>query len=90
MSIGPAIGGCCYEVDKPVFDALKQSCQGGLAEARNVDLREINRRQLIAAGVDEEQLEVVGGCTACHAEDYFSFRRDRGMTGRMMAFIGRP
>ena len=89
ISIGPSIGPCCYEVDPPVVSALNSSYSGGNLETRHVDLQEINRRQLLAAGVSDVQIEIIRTCTSCALDKCFSFRRDRGQTGRMMGFIGK-
>ena len=53
-----------------------------------LDLVEANRRQLLDAGVMAKNIEVVGPCTACHTELLFSFRAEKGITGRMMAAAG--
>jgi polyphenol oxidase len=53
-----------------------------------LDLVEANRRQLLDAGVMAKNIEVVGPCTACHTELLFSFRAEKGITGRMMASAG--
>ena len=54
----------------------------------HVDLIEANRRQLMDAGVAERSIHVVGGCTQCQPELFFSHRGSRGHAGRMMAVIG--
>ncbi len=54
----------------------------------HVDLIEANRRQLLAAGLRPESIQIVGGCTQCHGELFFSHRASRGHAGRMMAVIG--
>ena len=54
----------------------------------HVDLIEANRRQLLAAGLKPASIQVVGGCTQCHTELFFSHRASRGHAGRMMAVIG--
>jgi polyphenol oxidase len=53
-----------------------------------LDLVEANRRQLLDAGVLARNVEVAGPCTACHTELLFSFRAEKGVTGRMMAAAG--
>jgi YfiH family protein len=53
-----------------------------------LDLVEANRRQLLDAGVMAKNIEAVGPCTACHTELLFSFRAEKGVTGRMMAAVG--
>jgi hypothetical protein len=53
-----------------------------------LDLREANRRQLMAAGVSEENITALTDCTSCNPKRFFSYRAERGNTGRMMAGIG--
>ena len=54
----------------------------------HVDLVEANRRQLLACGLSPRSIQVVGGCTQCQRELFFSHRASHGHTGRMMAVIG--
>jgi YfiH family protein len=53
-----------------------------------VDLVEANRRQLVDAGLKARSIKIVGGCTACQPELFFSHRASRGYAGRMMGVIG--
>jgi hypothetical protein len=61
---------------------------GPVGPQLHVDLIEANRRQLLDAGVSADSIAVVGGCTQCHAELFFSHRGSHGHAGRMMAVIG--
>jgi YfiH family protein len=54
----------------------------------HLNLIEANRRQLLDAGVKAGAIQIVGGCTRCHPELYFSHRASQGRAGRMMAVIG--
>jgi hypothetical protein len=54
----------------------------------HLDLVEANRRQLIAAGLKPRSIKVVGGCTSCQQELFFSHRASQGHAGRMMSVIG--
>ncbi len=54
----------------------------------HLDLVEANRRQLLDAGLKARQIQVVGGCTSCQGELFFSHRGSAGHAGRMMAAIG--
>ena len=54
----------------------------------HLDLREANRRQLLAAGVPPRHVTALEGCTACDTRRFFSHRAEKGHTGRMMAVIG--
>ena len=78
-AIGPGIGPCCYEVGDEVLESFAPLGEG-VASGRMLDLAEVARRQLAAAGV--ERVESAGLCTSCEAELFFSHRRDEGRTGR--------
>lgn len=83
--IGPGIGPCCYETGN---DLLKKF--GDYPEALEnvpvprIDLKKINRMQLIRAGLNEKRIFDIDICTSCNT-DYFSHRRDKGKTGRQAA-----
>jgi polyphenol oxidase len=53
-----------------------------------LDLVEANRRQLMDAGVTAENIQASALCTACHQDLLFSFRADKGVTGRLMGVVG--
>jgi hypothetical protein len=54
----------------------------------HLDLIEANRRQLLDAGLKPRSIKVVGGCTNCQRELFFSHRSSQGHAGRMMSVIG--
>jgi hypothetical protein len=54
----------------------------------HLNLMEANRRQLLAAGLNPRSIQVVGGCTSCQPDLFFSHRASRGHAGRMLAVIG--
>jgi len=78
-AIGPGIGPCCYEVGDEVLESFAPLGEG-VANGRMLDLAEVARRQLAAAGVG--RVESAGLCTSCEAELFYSHRRDEGRTGR--------
>jgi hypothetical protein len=90
-AIGPAIGPCCYEVGEDLAVRFAELFgpevvrRGG--PAPRLDLRLAVRRTLVTAGVPEAHIEDVPGCNSCDAGRFFSHRRDRGGTGRHLAFI---
>ena len=61
---------------------------GDLGPEIHLDLVKANRRQLEDAGVREEHVSVVDGCTSCDRAKFFSHRAEFGKTGRMMSVIG--
>lgn len=80
-AIGPAAGGCCYEVGAEVIDAFASESSGADRAARRLDLKALARRRLEAGGV--ETVHDVGLCTICSDPAlFFSHRRDHGVTGR--------
>jgi YfiH family protein len=53
-----------------------------------LDLVEANRRQLLAAGVAAKNIGASPLCTSCRTDLLFSYRAEKGVTGRMMAAAG--
>jgi YfiH family protein len=91
-AIGPSIGVDHYEVGPDVISQVEQSFGSDasrIIEDHNgrthLDLWAANRIQLERSGV--EQIEVAGLCTACHLDDWFSHRAEKGKTGRFGALI---
>jgi YfiH family protein len=90
-AIGPAIGPCCYEVSPDLAQVFRDDLGTRVAEphggSSRVDLWLANEMVLRKAGLAGERIEVLGRCTACEPETFFSHRRDRGRTGRQVGFI---
>jgi len=78
-AVGPGIGPCCYEIGDDIADTYRVRFGGDVLRGRNLDLWTAAERILRDAGVDS--VERVDVCTACSA-DFFSHRRDGGITGR--------
>ncbi len=84
--IGPTIGPCCYEVGPEVAAAVEAACSPGAEVVRRtdgrtyLDLPAAVEAQLRAVGI--EQIENAGLCTACHVNEFFSYRAEHGRTGR--------
>jgi YfiH family protein len=53
-----------------------------------LDLVEANRRQLLETGVPAKNIEASPHCTNCRRDLLFSYRAEKGKTGRMMAVAG--
>jgi hypothetical protein len=83
-AVGPGIGACCYEVGEEVL-ATFADLGDGVADGRMLDLAEVARRLLRAAGI--ERIESAGLCTSCERELFFSHRRDAGRTGRQAGLV---
>jgi YfiH family protein len=90
--IGPSIGPDHYEVGEDVISQVKQKFgdeSEQMLKSHNgkihFDLWKANRFLLEKAGV--EKIEVAEICTACHTDDWFSHRAEKGRTGRFGALI---
>ena len=89
-AIGPGIGKCCYEVSGDVASRFGPWMpeHANAADRTMLDLTEVNRRQLIEAGLRPEQVLGTGDwCTRCQPELLHSFRRDKKESGRMQSAI---
>ena len=92
-AVGPCIGRCCYEVSPELAAAFRAvfgpEAADDPAGARkpHLDLRYCVQRSLAQAGIPDERIEQVEGCTSCDSGAFFSHRRDKGRTGRHLAFI---
>lgn len=94
VAIGPSIGPCHYEVDGPVIRKVRDelSCYDKFLvfkskEKAFLDLWEANRIQIMEAGVKKNNIFASELCTYCYPELFYSFRRDKGKTGRLGALI---
>jgi len=95
-AIGPCIGKLAFEVGPEVVEAFEQAFgnEGAAAVVKrnadgngSVNLREAVRIQLLSGGVPEDRIDSTDRCTAFHKDEFFSHRRDKGVTGRMAAMI---
>jgi polyphenol oxidase len=71
-----------------LFLTARAPGHGELSVKLFLDLVEANQRQLMDAGVTTDNIEASSLCTACHTDLLFSFRADRGVTGRLMGVVG--
>ena len=87
--IAPSIGKCCYEVDWSVtkhFKDIKDAYEDR-GKKQMLDLPYINKVQLLNSGLEKENIECSNICTACEVENYFSYREEKGCSGRFMSMI---
>ena len=90
--IGPSIGPDHYEVGGDVISQVEQTFGADASlvlpqhgSRTHFDLWKANQYLLERAGV--RQIELAGICTACHTDDWFSHRAEKGKTGRFGALI---
>lgn len=91
--IGPSIGPDHYEIGSDVITRVREAYHDDAdkllihrEEHIYFDLWQANELTLKNAGV--RSIEISGLCTACHPEDWFSHRAEKGKTGRFAALIG--
>ena len=89
--IGPAIGGCCYDVDKERYEYFLETFgPAGLKKSENIyslDLKLINYN--ILSKLNLKNIIVSDACTCCDTR-FFSFRRamaEGTHFSRMLAYI---
>jgi polyphenol oxidase len=95
ISIGPSAGVCCYEVDEPVLDRLRQGFPEWNKVVRtrrngkaHLDLKALVKEQAQARGVDPKSISTVNLCTICRRELFFSYRREGKVNGTMVSAVG--
>ncbi|MDH4226308.1 MAG: peptidoglycan editing factor PgeF [Deltaproteobacteria bacterium] len=92
-SLGPYIGPCCYVVGFDVYDAFADRSNRdeffGKAHgsSRSLDIALATKLELALHGLREENISVSASCTSCRNNDFFSYRKDKAVTGRQLAFI---
>jgi purine-nucleoside/S-methyl-5'-thioadenosine phosphorylase / adenosine deaminase len=101
--VGPAIQSCCYQVNDVVYEAFQRDPRArdnatfvqraddgadGAATALYLDVTESNARQILAAGVRADHLEVAPHCTGCAADLFYSHRKRPHADGRFGVVIG--
>lgn len=88
--VGTCIDECSYEVGEEVWKQFDtQFARFDQASGKYfVDLKAANAAQLEGVGVLKENIEISPFSTVLHNGDYFSHRKENGITGRMIALIG--
>lgn len=96
--IGPAIAGCCYQVDEDLAERMAEVVgsreiiqrKGALGiewSSPRLDLPQAVGRQLAARGIHD--LRILDVCTHCSGIDVHGYRRDQELAGRNLSFIWR-
>jgi len=94
--IGPHIGPCCYEVDEPVWRALRsrfgEELEPALRATRPghvlLDLARLVHAELCRLGLPPGRRgALVDACTRCNADLFHSYRRDGARAGRLIHYV---
>lgn len=90
--IGPSISCSHFETGQDTVEAVEamgesfSACIHRKDGSTHVDLWGANLLQLELAGVLPEHIDVTGTCVYDNEDNFFSYRRDQGLTGRMAVF----
>lgn len=94
VAVGPSIGLCCYEVDESLLSIFSQYNDSWHKWAEpsesgrwRLDLPRASIDLMTASGVRNENIAWFNTCTHCQENLFFSYRRDKGITGRQISFI---
>ncbi len=92
VALGPHIRVEAFEIGEEVAAEMAQAARGRPVVRRSSakphgDLAALIRLQLRDAGVPDEAVDDVGGCTSSDAAQFFSHRREHGKTGRHLSAI---
>jgi len=79
-AIGPSLGPCCAEFVNHE-EMFPKGFRRFMVRKNYFDLWAVSCRQLMDAGLREENIEVSGICTRCRTELFYSYRAE-GKTGR--------
>ncbi len=92
LAIGPSIGVCCYEVGHDV----EQQVIAAFGHDKFLDYRDgkiffdlwqANAAQALNFGIPQENIDILGLCTLCHNDKFYSARsgdRGRQLSGIML------
>lgn len=91
--IGPAIGVCCYNIEKDRATDFKNMFGESVIEERNkeqfLNLSKVVKNILIEKGIKAENIFDSNICTSCHNDEYFSYRGEgKDNFGTFLSVIG--
>jgi hypothetical protein len=88
--VSPCISQAHFEVGSEVAELFDKRfvVVNGKSGKAHVDLGGALEAQLVASGLDARNVQLDGRCTFDDAETFYSYRAQKGKTGRMMGFVG--
>ncbi len=93
-ALSPSICRHCYRVDNKTANLFRSAGWGNVAyleaaagNSFKLDLAAVNEKQLTSSGIKKDNLSVSSMCTSCSKDLFYSYRRDQGITGRMIGFL---
>ncbi|MDY6843180.1 MAG: peptidoglycan editing factor PgeF [Thermodesulfobacteriota bacterium] len=95
VGLGPSIGSCCYEVGWELYQKFQndnfniERCFYKKNKKLFLDLQMANIDEMTKFGIPRHHIFSIQLCTSCLRNDFFSYRRDKGITGRQINVITR-
>lgn len=96
-AIGPAIEQCCFEVGGEVIEEAKKLLGYDIghlytssiknSDKYMLDLKGVLKERLLQLGLRENNIDMVGGCTMCQPDKYYSHRYTNGARGSLACVI---
>ncbi len=88
--VSPCISSAAFEVGEEVAEQFDSAVVLRKPEWQrpHVNLKAELHRQLVQAGLNGENIEMDGACTASDTKRFYSYRAEGGTSGRMIGFIG--
>ena len=94
--IGPSICQNCYNVNSNLINHVQKILDTNIIKPYNqleedqylLDLKLVNKLLLLNVGIASEQIITTEYCTSCSNDLFFSHRKEKGHTGRIMSYIG--
>lgn len=94
VCIGPAIFKCCFEVGYEVIEAVRKligeragECYDLMNDKYMLDLREVVKIRFEMLGVPQNNIDMIGECTKCNPDRYWSHRFGGTNRGSMACVI---
>lgn len=90
VAVGPGLQQECFEIQSDVYDQIENKYLKIHSDEtkRFLDLKNLIIDKLLQSGLNRKHIYDSGRCTKCEKESFYSFRRDKNKSGRMMGIIG--
>ena len=98
VAIGQSIGRCCFTVGDEYINTLESEFGKDFKNrflfergdgTYSSDLALINEEILVSCGVLRKNIDILGKCTCCDTDTFFSHRGQKGERGTMCAIISK-
>jgi hypothetical protein len=80
-AIGPSLGPCCAEFAEHE-EIFPKDFSHFMVRENFFDLWAVSTQQLMESGIPKANVELAQACTRCRTDLFFSYRGERGHTGR--------